>query len=226
MTFVTSPRDFPHWDAGCGGNTMAPYTISEDMHMSLGDFYEIFFYGIWVVWTVLWLALARNVKVTARRQPALPRLLNMALLVFAAAVLAIPHLPVPGLELHLLPASQWKFWVGLGAALTLLGLLLAAWARIYLGRNWSGVAAVKADHELITGGPYRWVRHPIYSGLALAFIGMALANGEWRGVLSITLALTAIVQRIIVEEQFMRQQFGAAYDAYALRVRALVPGLV
>lgn len=205
---------------------MAPYPISEDMHMSLGNFYQIFFYGIWVVWTIFWVVLARNVKVTARRQPTLPRLFNMALLVCAAAVLAIPHLPIPGLEVHLLPPSQWKFWVGLGAALTFLGLLFAVWARIYLGRNWSGVAAVKADHELITGGPYRWVRHPIYSGLALAFLGMALAGGEWRGVLSIALALTAIVQRIIVEERFMRQQFGVAYDTYAQRVRALVPGLV
>ncbi|HEV2272053.1 MAG TPA: isoprenylcysteine carboxylmethyltransferase family protein [Steroidobacteraceae bacterium] len=194
--------------------------------MSLSDFYEIFFYGIWSLWTIVWLLLARNVKVTARRQDTLPRLLNMALLLCAAVVLAAPHLPVPGLEVRLLPLSQWKLWAALGAALTLLGLAFTVWARIYLGRNWSGVAAVKADHELITGGPYRWVRHPIYSGLALAFVGMAIAGGQWRGVLSIALALIAIVQRIVVEERFMRQQFGAGYDAYAQRVRALIPGLI
>jgi protein-S-isoprenylcysteine O-methyltransferase Ste14 len=196
------------------------------MHMSLSDFYEIFFYGIWVLWSILWVVLARNVKVTARRQAALPRLLNMALLVCAAAVLAAPHLPVAGLEVRLLPGSQWKLWAALGAALTFLGLLFTVWARITLGRNWSGVAAVKADHELITGGPYGWVRHPIYSGLALAFVGMAIAGGQWRGVLSIALVLVAIVQRIVVEERFMRQQFGAVYTAYAQRVRAFVPGLV
>ncbi|MFI4908096.1 MAG: methyltransferase family protein [Steroidobacterales bacterium] len=194
--------------------------------MSLSDFYEIFFYGIWVLWSILWVVLARNVKVTARRQAALPRLLNMALLVCAAAVLAAPHLPVAGLEVRLLPGSQWKLWAALGAALTFLGLLFTVWARITLGRNWSGVAAVKADHELITGGPYGWVRHPIYSGLALAFVGMAIAGGQWRGVLSIALVLVAIVQRIVVEERFMRQQFGAVYTAYAQRVRAFVPGLV
>lgn len=194
--------------------------------MSLSDFYETFFYGIWVLWCTLWLVLACNVKVTARRQAAPPRLLNTSLLVCAAAVLAAPHLPVPGLEVRLLPLAQWRLWAALGAALTLLGLLFTVWARIYLGRNWSGVAAVKADHELITGGPYRYVRHPIYSGLALAFIGMAMADGQCRGVLSIALTLIAIVQRIIVEERFMRQQFGTVYDAYAQRVRALVPGLV
>jgi protein-S-isoprenylcysteine O-methyltransferase Ste14 len=196
------------------------------MHMSLSDFYEIFFYGVWVLWSILWLALARNVKVTAHRQATLPRLFNIALLVIAAALLAVPHVPVPGLEARLLPETQWRFWVGLGAGLTFIGLLFTVWARIYLGRNWSGVAAVKADHELITGGPYRLVRHPIYSGLALAFFGMAVAVGEWRGVLSIALALIAIVQRMVVEERFMRQQFGVVYDTYARQVRALVPGLV
>lgn len=194
--------------------------------MSLSDFYEIFFYGIWAAWSTLWLVLARNVKVTARRQAALPRLLNTSLIVCAAAVLAVPHLPLPGLGVRLLPGAQWKLWAALGAALTLLGLLFTVWARIYLGRNWSGVAAVKADHELITGGPYRWVRHPIYSGMALAFLGMAMADGQWRGVLSIGLVLIAIVQRIIIEERYMRQQFGTVYDAYAQRVRAFVPGLV
>ena len=205
---------------------MQPVPHWRETHMSLSNFYEIFFYGIWVLWSILWLVLARNVKATARRQPALPRFLNMALLICAAAVLATPHLPWPALETRLLPGSQWKLWAALGAALTFLGLLFTVWARIHLGRNWSGVAAVKADHELITGGPYAWVRHPIYSGLALAFVGMAIAGGQWRGVLSIALALTAIVQRIVVEEGFMRQQFGAVYESYAKRVQALIPGLI
>ena len=194
--------------------------------MSLSDFYEIFFYGIWMLWSVLWWVFARHVKVTAHRQAAFPRLLNLALLVTAAALLAVPHLPVPALEARLLPGSQSKLWAALGATLTFLGLLFTVWARIHLGRNWSGVAAVKTDHELVTGGPYRWVRHPIYSGLALAFLGMAIAGGEWRGVLAIALALLAIVQRIVVEERFMRQQFGVVYDAYARGARALVPGLI
>ncbi|HEY1890908.1 MAG TPA: isoprenylcysteine carboxylmethyltransferase family protein [Steroidobacteraceae bacterium] len=146
--------------------------------MSLGEFYRYFFPIIWVLWMVVWVVLARNVKVTVRRQDAVPRLLNMALLLCAAVLLWTAHLPVAGLTVRVLPASQWRFWTAAGAALTLLGLLFAVWARVYLGRNWSGVAALKADHELVTGGPYRWVRHPIYSGLALAFVGTAMAIGS------------------------------------------------
>jgi len=100
------------------------------------------------------------------------------------------------------------------------------WARIYLGRNWSGVAALKADHEPVTSGPYGLVRHPIYSGLALAFIGTALALGQWRGVLAVVLMLIAIWHRVAVEERLMRQQFGAAYDAYVRCVRAWLPRII
>jgi protein-S-isoprenylcysteine O-methyltransferase Ste14 len=194
--------------------------------MSLGDFYQYFFYAIWLLWMILWLVLARTVKVTVRRQAALPRLLNLALLYGAAALLAAPFVPATWLTVRVLPGSQWKIWCALGAALTLLGVLLTIWARFYLGRNWSAVAAVKADHELVTGGPYRWVRHPIYSGLLLAFVGTAVAIGQWRGVLAVALSLIAVAHRIIVEERFMRQQFGTGYDTYAQRVPALVPGLI
>jgi protein-S-isoprenylcysteine O-methyltransferase Ste14 len=134
---------------------------------------------------------------------------------------------VPALMRNFLPSSQWPFWTALGAVFTLVGLLFTVWARVYLGRNWSGMfATVKADHELVTGGPYRLVRHPIYSGLTLAFVGTALAIGQWRGVVATALALAAFIHRMTVEEGFMREQFGAAYDAYARRVRAFIPGLI
>lgn len=194
--------------------------------MSLGELYQLFFPIVWLTWLAIWLVLARNVKPTIHRQAALPRLLNTALLVCAVALLSVKRVPIPALMTRFLPGPQWRFWAALGAVLTLIGLLFTVWARVYLGRNWSGVATIKADHELITGGPYGLVRHPIYSGLALALAGSALAIGQWRGPLAVALALVAIVHRIIVEERFMRQQFGAAYDVYAERVRALVPGLI
>jgi protein-S-isoprenylcysteine O-methyltransferase Ste14 len=82
------------------------------------------------------------------------------------------------------------------------------------------------DVNPVTGGPYRWVRHPIYPGLLLAFVGTAVAIGQCRGVLAVVLSLLALAHRILVEERFMREQFGTAYDTYARRVRALVPGFL
>lgn len=194
--------------------------------MRPAGFYQIFFPTVWVLWVIAWWAWALNVKATVRRQPLVPQVLNMLLLYGAGALLWSPRV-APALDGRFLPGAQWQFWAALGAALTLGGLLFTVWARIYLGRNWSGAGVtIKADHELVTGGPYGLVRHPIYSGLFLAFVGTTLAVGQWRGVLAVALALIAIVHRIIVEQRFMREQFGAAYDAYAKRVPAFIPWLI
>src|SRR5262249_42610909 len=146
---------------------------------------------VWSAWVIAWWVFAINVKTTVRRQPGFSRVVNMVLLWGGCALLfSGGFMPMGRLMEPFLPPSQWQFWAALGAVLTLLGLLFTVWARVYLGRNWSGLfATIKADHELVTGGPYGWVRHPIYSGLMLAFVGTALAIGQWRGVLAVALTL-------------------------------------
>ena len=111
----------------------------------------------------------------------------------------------------------------LGAALTLAGIAFAIWARVWIAGNWSSDVTLKRDHELITTGPYRWVRHPIYTGVLLAILGTALAVGEWRGLLAVVLAGAAFWRKLGIEEAVMRRQFGAAYDRYAENVPALIP---
>ena len=194
--------------------------------MHLGTFYQYFFYGIWFLVVAFWVARARDVKVTARRQARLPRVMNLTLIYGAAVLLAGPFVSVAWLSERVIPATLWREYCAVGAGLTLLGVLLMIWARIHLGRNWSSVAAVKVDHEMVTDGPYRWMRHPIYSGLLLAFIGTALATGQWRGVLAVALVFVAFLQRIVIEDRFMREEFGAVYEFYAQRVRALVPWVI
>src|SRR5208283_1839808 len=117
-----------------------------------------------------------------------------------------------------LPWSTWLFWVG--AALTATGLLFTVWARIHIGKNWSGIVTIKEGHELITTGPYAIVRHPIYAGLLLAFVGSALARAEWRRVLAVAIAIWAFWHKLRIEEQWMREQFGNAYQEYLQRVAA------
>jgi protein-S-isoprenylcysteine O-methyltransferase Ste14 len=130
-------------------------------------------------------------------------------------------MPIPVLGERFLPMAAWPFWVG--AAVTAAGLLFAVWARRHIGRNWSGIVTLKKDHELVTSGPYALVRHPIYTGLVLAFAGSAVARAEWRGVLAVVIVLWALWRKLRVEERWMREQFGDAYEAYRRRVSALIP---
>ena len=125
------------------------------------------------------------------------------------------------LYLQLWPVGLWPF--RLGAAVTIAGLLFAVWARGYLGRNWSRSVTIKQDHELITTGPYAVVRHPIYTGILIGFLGMAIAISQVRGFIAFVLVFLALWLKLRMEEQWMRSQFGETYATYARRTAALVP---
>ena len=176
---------------------------------------------MWLSWAAYWLAASLSAKATAQREASASRLLHIALVLLALFLLWIPRSPVAALGVRFLPLAAWPFW--LGAVLTLAGLLFAVWARVHLGRNWSATITLKENHDLITSGPYRIVRHPIYTGLLLGLVGLALARGEWRGILAVAIAFGAFWRKLRIEERWMRAQFGSAYDEYSSRVAALVP---
>ena len=118
------------------------------------------------------------------------------------------------------PPVGWAL-VGLIVA----GLAFTWWARIHLGRLWSSGVTRKADHRVVESGPYRLVRHPIYSGIILATLATAALRGtavSWLGFVVLT---TGWVVKARLEESFLRAELGRdAYDAYARRVPMLVPG--
>jgi len=183
--------------------------------------YLYLFSVMWLLWIGYWLLAARDVKTASRRESVQSRLSHMVPLSLALLLLWMKRSPIPALAERFVPRSTGIFWFG--ALLTLAGLLLTVWARVHLGRNWSGTITVKHDHELITSGPYRFVRHPIYSGLLFAFVGFALARGEWRGVVAVVVAFWALWRKLRIEERWMRERFGSAYEEYAKRIPALVP---
>jgi protein-S-isoprenylcysteine O-methyltransferase Ste14 len=183
--------------------------------------YRYLFPAMWLSWVAYWWAVSRQVKATARREPLGSRLLHIVPLLLAALLLLIPRSRLGVLGDPFLPRAAWPFWTG--AALTATGLLFAVWARRHLGRNWSGSVTIKENHELISSGPYAIVRHPIYTGLLLAFAGSALAFGDWRGVLAVALVFLALWRKLRLEERWMRDQFGDSYQVYCRRVAALVP---
>ena len=135
-----------------------------------------------------------------------------------------PRVPIPLLDERFVPLAIWP--AALGAALTFAGVVFSVWARFVLAANWSSLVQLKQDHELIVEGPYRWVRHPIYTGVLLMFAGTALAVGEWRGLLAVAIAAAAFWRKLRLEETVMRGQFGDAYARYAERVPALIPLLL
>ncbi|MGC2448394.1 MAG: isoprenylcysteine carboxylmethyltransferase family protein, partial [Candidatus Sulfotelmatobacter sp.] len=178
---------------------------------------------MWLAYIAYWWAMATDVKSDERREEAGSRLQRLILMILAIVLLGVPQLRLSVVDRRFLQASAW--WVWIGAAVTASGLLFSVWGRRYLGRNWSQDVTIKKDHELITGGPYSLVRHPIYTGLLLALFGGALALGEWRGLVAVALVFIALARKLRLEEQWMRVQFGDSYESYSRHVRALVPYL-
>jgi protein-S-isoprenylcysteine O-methyltransferase Ste14 len=118
---------------------------------------------------------------------------------------------------------NWPWLDAAGVVVTAAGLGFAIWARAYLGSNWSASVTVKAGHELIQAGPYRWVRHPIYTGMILAALGTALELREVRGLIAVPLIYLGFRIKSGIEERMMRQTFGAEYDAYSHRTGQIAP---
>lgn len=180
-------------------------------------------YAAWLGWAALWVALAARSKRVARQEPAWSRVAHLAPLGVAVLLLSLPGLLPAPLVHHLLPRAAWM--APLGAVLVAAGLCFAIWARLILAGNWSGTVTVKQGHELVVTGPYRVTRHPIYTGLILAFCGTAVAIDAPRAWLAAALVAISFDRKRRIEERYMREEFGAAYDAYAGRVRAIVPGM-
>ena len=179
------------------------------------------FLALWLSYVAYWWAMSANLKPTELSEPTQSRLRRLGLMLCAIVLLALPSVPLTLLNDRVLPRDVWCFW--LGAALTAAGLLFSIWARHHLGTNWSQAVTVKHDHELIVTGPYSIVRHPIYTGLLLAFIGSAIARAEWRGLFAVVLVLVALWRKLKLEEKWMRTRFGDSYEAYSRQVAALVP---
>lgn len=186
--------------------------------------YRYLFPAMWLSWVAYWWALSLTVKRTVRHEPLTSRFLHIVPLALAVLLLWLPSVPIPGFGERFLPLSAWSFWTG--AALTAAGLFFTVWARAHIGTNWSGIVTIKEGHELITSGPYAIVRHPIYTGLLLAFVGSAIARGEWRGPVAVLIAFGALWRKLRFEERWMRERFGEAYQRYSERVAALVPFLL
>jgi protein-S-isoprenylcysteine O-methyltransferase Ste14 len=176
---------------------------------------------LWIAFGILWLVWALRGKPTQVRESIGSRFSYVIASVAAFYAMFSGDVPVGWMHTRIIPREPWI--EAFGIALTVAGMAFAIWARAYLGGNWSSNVTVKVDHQLIRTGPYRWVRHPIYSGIILAMIGTALNRRTVRGVIAVVLLWVAFTLKSKIEERFMEATFGPEYDEYRRGTGALVP---
>jgi protein-S-isoprenylcysteine O-methyltransferase Ste14 len=175
----------------------------------------------WILFSVIWLLAAASTKRSIYRESGARRLLYWILLVLAFLLLTKRHrLPYP-LDVRIIPATATVEWMA--GILCIAGLAFCVWARATLGRNWSGTITLKEGHELIERGPYRLVRHPIYTGLLAMFLATALGFGHMGGIGAVLLAFASFWIKLSEEERLMLQQFPDQYRSYQQRVKRIIP---
>lgn len=168
----------------------------------------------WTAFWIVWLVAAFSMK--RGRIPWARELWIRA--VIAACVILLLH--AGAFRGGTLTSSPWRG--GLGLCLFALGLGLALWARVHIGRNWGTPMSQKDEPELVTSGPYRLVRHPIYSGILLAGVGTAVAV-SWMWLVAVALAGVYFTYSATVEEGYLSREFPDAYPAYKRSTKMLVP---
>ena len=177
--------------------------------------------ALWIAFLAVWLGSAFSIKRAARRQSWSSRLVQGSLVAIGYFFIFDRAARLSALGKAFVPDATLVAWAGL--VMVAAGIAIAIWARAMIGRNWSATVTVKQDHQLVRRGPYRIVRHPIYSGLLLAALGTAIAGREFRGLVGVGFVFAGFWAKLRLEERFMTEQFGAEYTRYKQEVRALIP---
>jgi len=176
---------------------------------------------LWLGWILYWWASSRNVKPTQWREPLRSQLAHRAPLLLGALLFALPRLLPRVLRARFVQADSFIALLG-AAVLVAAGLGFSVWARHHLGSNWSAHVVVKEGHALIRTGPYRRLRHPIYTGILLAFLGTAVTIGEWRALVAFFLMFLSFGIKSRAEENRMLATF-PDYAQYRRESSAIIP---
>jgi len=168
----------------------------------------------WAVFWVYWLVAARGVK--SGRSP-WSRFLGARVALIVVIVFLVRVL---GFRSH--PIRNDPVLAGVGLAIFVLGLALAVWARLCIGRNWGTPMSRKDEPELVTAGPYRRIRHPIYTGLILAMLGTALATTLY-GLIAVAVLGGFFIYSATSEEAYLTTRFPDSYPAYKRSTKMLIP---
>ena len=201
---------------GSAGLRNPDYTPAVNPGGSLGQMraVELVFAVGWAAFWLLWLVAAFSTK---RGRVPWSRQLRIRAVIAAIVILLVRGGVFRGRGLN---SDAWR--AGVGLVLFTVGLGSAVWARIHIGRNWGAPMAQKAKPELVTSGPYRFVRHPIYAGFLAAGVGTAVAL-SWTWLLAVGLAGVYFVYSATVEERYLTERFPETYPAYRHSTKMLLP---
>jgi protein-S-isoprenylcysteine O-methyltransferase Ste14 len=193
-------------------------TPSEQLLIKLGPWP---FAILWSAWLIYWRVSARSAKRNEGVEPRASRLSHTLPALIGALVIAATQPPGGLFAPRVLPFGIATY--ASSFVMVALGLAFTVWARVHLGTNWSANVARKLDHELVRSGPYAWARHPIYSGLLLAFLGVAVGRGDLGALLGCALMWYGVLRKLRIEERWLQQTFGDAYARYRDEVPSLLP---
>jgi protein-S-isoprenylcysteine O-methyltransferase Ste14 len=172
-------------------------------------------YALWLILVIFLIVTAVDVKRDTERH--LGQSFGLMFAIIAAFLL--PRVPFFSF-VNVAPVNAAVSIIGV--ILCAVGIAFLVWARLALGRNWSQTVSVKEGHELVTSGPYRYVRHPMYTGCLIACVGSAIVcAGAWIFLLVVLGAL--FLWRVGAEDKLMAQQFPNEYPDYKRRTNALIP---
>lgn len=177
---------------------------------------------VWAVLVVTWVVLAFHTKRTAARH----RSTRLPILLILVALVALTAGGRRGAWWHRHLWFTTSTLSVVSTSLVVLGAAFAIWARLTIGTNWSGTVTLKEGHELIVRGPYRIVRHPIYTGLIAMGIGTAMIYAEAAGFAMVAFGVVVFALRIPAEERLMTETFPDQYPQYRRRVKAVIPFLL
>lgn len=179
---------------------------------------------MWGLLGLYWLWNARRSGNIAVQEASWWRMIRLLILTVTFVLLLSPWLRIGILRARFLPETSATRVVGV--AVTGLGILLCVWARVYLGTYWSDKVMLQTAHELVRSGPYRYLRHPIYSGVLLGILGTAVAIGEWRGIAALTILGANYVVKARREERLLMGRFRVEYAEYRKQAGFLVPRIL
>ena len=179
-----------------------------------------FFTVCWWLFIIIWIISAASVKAAKERQDWGGKLFTIAFLVVTFLLLA-GKIPWFGINSRIWPYNKPLLF--LAYALMLAGLAVSIWARWSLGANWSATVTFREGHELVERGPYRFVRHPIYTGILLMVAGTTTVLGRVSGLLSLIICFLGHWWKLRREEALLAKHFPETYPSYKLRTKALLP---